>query len=91
MKEFRYLPGVSTLTLDQDTCIGCGLCEVVCPHGVLVVEEKKALLVDHDGCMECGACAKNCPVKAIQVTPGVGCAAAIINSWIRKDGAVCCG
>ncbi len=91
MKDFRYLPGVSTLLLDRDTCIGCGECEVVCPHGVMHIENKKAEIVDHNGCMECGACANNCPVEAIRVTPGVGCAAAIIHSWIGKDGAVCCG
>ena len=33
--------------------------------------------------MECGACATNCPVHAITVTPGVGCAAYIIQTWIR--------
>jgi len=91
MKDFRYLPGVSTLVVDRDVCIGCGMCATVCPHGVMVVENRKAAVVDLDGCMECGACALNCPVNAVGVTPGVGCAAAIIKSWIRKDGAVCCG
>lgn len=91
MKDFRYLAGVTTLKLDRESCIGCGMCEIVCPHGVFMVEKKKAITSDVDGCMECGACAMNCPVMAIQVTPGVGCAMAIINSWFRKDGAVCCG
>jgi len=91
MKDFRYLPGVSTLMLDKDACIGCGMCATVCPHGVLALENKKAEVVDRDGCMECGACALNCPVDAIGVKPGVGCAAAIIKSWIGKDGTVCCG
>ena len=30
--------------------------------------------------MECGACARNCPVQAIRVTPGVGCAVAILGA-----------
>ncbi len=77
--------------LDRDVCTGCGMCEMVCPHGVLTVEKKKAAVVDHDGCMECGACANNCPVGAIRVSPGVGCAAAIINAWLGKEGAACCG
>ncbi|MGD9281389.1 MAG: 4Fe-4S binding protein, partial [Desulfobacterales bacterium] len=53
---------------------------------------QKARIHDLDGCMECGACAKNCPTAAIAVSPGVGCASYIIQTWIKgKDVAVCCG
>jgi ferredoxin len=41
--------------------------------------------------MECGACAKNCPAAAIAVTPGVGCAAYIIQTWIKGKNAAACG
>ncbi len=92
MNEFRYLPGVTTLQLDTDACIGCGACETVCPHGVMKVNGKKAEIVDRDGCMECGACANNCPVEAVRVTPGVGCAAYIIQTWFKgKKTSVSCG
>ncbi|MBU1247325.1 MAG: 4Fe-4S binding protein [Proteobacteria bacterium] len=99
MKDFRYFDGVATLKLDGETCIGCGNCAEVCPHGVLVVESvesgKKARIVDFDGCMECGACMTNCPVEAVTVTPGVGCAAYIIASWLNRAGirssSACCG
>jgi len=96
MKEFRYIPDVSTLALDGEKCTGCGMCETVCPHGVLEIVERKAQIVDLNGCMECGACSKNCPVEAVMVTPGVGCAAYIIQTWIKGkdsgscDGATCC-
>lgn len=90
MERFRYLPGVVTLQLDVDKCIGCGECTLVCPQGVFEVSEKKARFIDRDGCMECGACAMNCPVQAISVNPGVGCAAYIVKSWIKgKDAASC--
>jgi ferredoxin len=82
MHEFRYLYDVSTLSLNREECIGCGICEIVCPHGVFKLKDKKADVIDKNGCMECGACAKNCPSKAISVTPGVGCAAYIIQTWI---------
>lgn len=82
MKELRYIEGVTTLQLDEVTCIGCGMCAIVCPHAVYVVEEKKARIVERDRCMECGACARNCPVDAISVQAGVGCASAIIYGWI---------
>ena len=90
MKGFKYLQGVSTLKFNKDDCIGCGICEAVCPHGVFEMREKKAEIVDVDSCMECGACALNCIAEAITVTPGVGCASYIIQSWIKgKENASC--
>jgi NAD-dependent dihydropyrimidine dehydrogenase PreA subunit len=80
--------------LDEAACVGCGMCEIVCPHGVFFLHGKKARIHDLDGCMECGACAKNCPTDAIAVNPGVGCASYIIQTWIKgkgREAAVCCG
>ena len=93
MESFRYLPGVSTLTLDTDVCTGCGACVEVCPHGVFeLTNGNKARIADLDGCMECGACATNCPVAAVRVDPGVGCALYIIQTWIKgKESATCGG
>jgi len=92
MKQFRYLENVTTLKLDREKCIGCGTCELVCPHTVFKVEKPKAHIIDLNACMECGACASNCPVEAISVTPGVGCASYIIQTWIKGKDAVieCC-
>jgi len=90
MDDFRYIDEVTTLTLDESTCIGCGMCLAVCPHGVFDLQEQKAKIIDRNGCMECGACALNCPVAALSVNPGVGCAAYIIQSWIKgKENASC--
>lgn len=83
METFRYLEGVSTLCLKKSDCVGCGMCTCVCPHGVFELSGKTAEIVDRDGCMECGACAVNCPTAAITVTPGVGCAAYIFQSWLK--------
>lgn len=83
MKELRYISGVTTLRLDPDACVGCGLCETVCPHGVVELNHRKAQIVDLNGCMECGACTTNCPTQAIQVRPGVGCASYIIKDWVQ--------
>ena len=55
MEQFRYLTDVSTIELDSEACVGCGVCEIVCPHGVFMIEDRKAQIVDRDGCMECGA------------------------------------
>ena len=84
MKEFRYMEGVATLKVDRDKCIGCGQCVQVCPHRILTVQDRKAVILDFDACMECGACQQNCPVDAVSVTPGVGCASYIIGAWLHR-------
>jgi ferredoxin len=90
MAELIYLPNVVTLQLDQEKCVGCGLCLVVCPHTVFTMNNGHARIQDRDACMECGACAQNCPTEAVTVQAGVGCAAAVINSALGRDGSACC-
>ena len=82
MQGMRYLEEAVTLQLDADKCNGCRVCTIVCPHGVFAMRDKRAYLLDRGACMECGACALNCATGAISVKPGVGCAEAIIHSWI---------
>lgn len=92
MTGLRYLENVVTLQLDVHKCIGCGMCPTACPHGVLAVSEGKARLIVRDACIECGACARNCPVAALTVKAGVGCASAIIHSWLTGEEPSCdCG
>ncbi len=92
MPGLKYLPNVSTLRLDVEKCDGCGMCAIVCPHGVYVIEERRARITDIDSCMECGACANNCPEGAIYVKSGVGCAYAVIVGRLRGTEPDCsCG
>jgi ferredoxin len=90
MSQLIYLSGVSTLRLDREKCIGCGMCATVCPHAVFVLDGRKAAILELDGCMECGACALNCPVEAIAVEANVGCARAVINAMLGRQGSACC-
>jgi 4-oxalocrotonate tautomerase family enzyme len=91
MAHMVYLKDVVTLKLDPDKCTGCGTCLTVCPRGVLKLADRKALIFEKDACIECGACMLNCPDGAIAVRTGVGCASAVINSYLgRTDGTCCC-
>jgi ferredoxin len=91
MAQLLYLRDVVTLRLEQEKCMGCGTCTLVCPHAVLSLTNGKIDITNRDACMECGACARNCPADALSVRPGVGCAAAVINSKLgRKGSSACC-
>jgi NAD-dependent dihydropyrimidine dehydrogenase PreA subunit len=90
MKNLRYLEDVATVKLNAEKCVGCENCLNVCPHTVFAMADQKAEIIDNNGCMECGACANNCLGDAITVTPGVGCASYIIQTWIKgKENASC--
>lgn len=90
MKYPIYLRDVVTLALDEERCVGCGMCLEVCPHQVLARFNSKVRIEERDACMECGACARNCPAEAISVRSGVGCAVAVINSALRRSSSSCC-
>jgi len=90
MEKMIYLKNVVTLQLGEENCSGCGMCMVVCPHAVFSMNNGKAQIENRDACMECGACALNCPTRAITVQTGVGCAAAVINSALGREGTCCC-
>ena len=85
-----YISAGETLSLDTPLCIGCRMCSEVCPHGVFLMEEKKAVIRHAERCIECGACKINCPAGAIDVRVGVGCASAVINGLI-SGGEPSCG
>lgn len=59
-----------------DICIGCGLCQEVCPFGLpMPTESNKFCINNVNLCTECSACQRNCPVGAIfmQEQEGCGC------------------
>lgn len=84
-----YLKNVCTLSLDINKCTGCAMCTIVCPHGVFEIENKKAVIKLKDACMECGACQMNCADGAISVETGVGCAAGIIQGFLKGTEPTC--
>ncbi len=81
----------NTLELYPELCTGCGMCSIVCPHGVFSTSDRVAEIVRPQECMECGACQLNCPPSAIKVNSGVGCAAAMILAALKGKKEVTCG
>jgi NAD-dependent dihydropyrimidine dehydrogenase PreA subunit/nitroreductase len=55
--------------INEETCIGCGLCEKVCSKKILKMNHKKVEVVDYPdwGCSKCGLCMSVCPSKSILV------------------------
>jgi heterodisulfide reductase subunit A len=53
-----------TAVADENLCIGCGLCEEICPYGAPKIEEGKSKIREIL-CRGCGSCAAECPKQAI--------------------------
>jgi carbon-monoxide dehydrogenase iron sulfur subunit len=55
------------VTLDEERCIGCGTCLLVCPLGAIRLDtgERKALKCDLCQDEEIPACVANCPNEAL--------------------------
>jgi len=56
--------------IDQDKCVNCLRCFLVCPDGVIDKSEEK-LEIDYDYCKGCGICATECKLGAIEMVKEV--------------------
>jgi NAD-dependent dihydropyrimidine dehydrogenase PreA subunit len=58
------------MVFDQTKCIGCGICQSICPTRYLKInKEDKVELSPTEECVNCGQCIIHCPVGAME---GVG-------------------
>ncbi|WP_186564392.1 4Fe-4S dicluster domain-containing protein [Lawsonibacter celer] len=63
------------VSFDREVCKGCGLCTLVCPRGIVVLEQGAvnskgyhvAVVSRPEECIACGCCARMCPDSAITV------------------------
>ena len=90
-RERRPIPGqwrggTFALTLDpgtgEENCIGCRLCEYICPSQIIRVKLRKGekrenglgatyadeFTLDYQACMQCELCVQVCPTDAIVMT-----------------------
>lgn len=56
-----------TIRIEQEKCIGCGLCRADCPTANILVEDKRARVISQD-CIMCGHCVAICPGAAVSIT-----------------------
>lgn len=53
--------------INQELCVGCGLCVTVCPYGAIVLNsEQRVARINEVLCKGCGACSAACPSGASQ-------------------------
>jgi len=71
-KAIHRLQDEGPVLIDQDLCIGCKFCLMVCPFGVIDVSSDGKVMVKCDLCFERAkqgqgpACVEACPTKALK-------------------------
>ncbi|HPF17617.1 MAG TPA: ferredoxin [Thermotogota bacterium] len=59
---------MAKVTLDKDICIGCGVCESLCPSVFVMADDGKAEVIAPETDESCAEdAASSCPVNAITV------------------------
>ena len=66
-KQCRALEckAMSKITIQEDKCKGCGLCQKSCPVDAIEGTGREKRIINQDKCIKCGTCLTNCPFKAI--------------------------
>lgn len=69
LERMRQMPidMMQHILMVTDSCIGCSICEKVCPSSSMHVKDGRAIYVPGN-CQTCLACAHACPQKAIGLT-----------------------
>jgi len=52
--------------INQDLCVGCGICVDECPVEAITQEENQKAVINDDECIRCGKCHEACPHDAVR-------------------------
>lgn len=75
---------MNPIVIDEEKCIGCGLCVKDCPNSCIRLKDDKAC-ADGPVCIECGHCYAICPRNAISIA-GYDCADDPVVPMTEIDG-----
>lgn len=56
---------MSILTVNEETCVVCGVCEEVCPANFIAMKDTGPEAVEGGRCIACGHCVAACPTTAL--------------------------
>jgi ferredoxin len=59
---------LTTFSIDDEVCKGCGMCRRKCPVEAVTGVQKGHHEIDPDKCVRCGLCRDNCRLGAVVVT-----------------------
>lgn len=63
---FSTKPIVGKIEIDKNKCIGCGLCQKVCPNDTITITDNNKRKIEIKECLTCFECQRVCPVSAIK-------------------------
>ncbi len=69
-KAFSKFAGAALRTrpkLNKAECVGCGLCESICPAKAITISKDKKAGIDTQKCIRCFCCQEFCPKGAMKV------------------------
>jgi len=52
--------------VNEDMCVGCGVCVDDCPVGAITLKEDQKAIINEDECIRCGRCHEVCPEEAVR-------------------------